>query len=152
MPISVLARRSTTFEERAPAFFLLGEPLLQVRVWLQLPVQNQGPVSSFGIGPDFSWWKTGYTPGFLNLSLMSPPLWLGSCLLTPIVDVDAFLDPTSMPSLLKIPRFTECLLCWVFPKMLDLKIPSDSILHFLLMRLRTQGRSINFTGGIIDRY
>lgn len=32
------------------------------------PVQNQGPVSSFGIGPDFSRWKTGYTPGFLNLS------------------------------------------------------------------------------------
>lgn len=40
MPISVLTRRSTTFEKRAPAFYLitalLGECLLQVRVWLQL--------------------------------------------------------------------------------------------------------------------
>lgn len=50
---------------------------------------------SFGIGPDFSWLKTGYTPGFLSLSFMCPPLWLGHCLLTPIVEVEAFLNPTS---------------------------------------------------------
>lgn len=77
---------------------------------------------------------------FFHESPTPSPLWLGRCLLTPTVEVEVFLDPTSeglalflvsMPNLLKTPRFTEYLHRWVFQKILDLKIPSESILHFL---------------------